>query len=355
MLGGSRTQPVTDLEVGDHATSHRQGGADHTTNHHRCHDATCAIQTDSDEDAAGDDQGHQGHTAHRVATHDSDSVGRHRSEQESDDNNNNKCHDGLHQVVDDTEIEEHEGHQQCGCQCEHQNLHGDVALCALDLGLVLGVSTEGLTSQTGSTLDDAPRLDDAQDTAHGDATDADVTRIVLEDVIGRQRGHVGTVCSKQRHNNPPDECTTGKDDECVAQADDVAQTQHSRSSIDLEEHLGVVGQRLQGRNGCGREHLFPPAEGADDEVVQTAHQTGDEQRLGLRATLLATDEHLCGSRSLGEGELAMLLAHEVLAEGDEEQQSQQSAQHRAKEDLQEVNRDLGILGLQDVKCGQCKD
>ena len=218
--------------------------------------------------------------------------------------------------MDDTDVEEHEGHQQGSQEGKHEDLHGDVALVALHLH-VLVLTLEGLAGEASGVLDDTPRLDDADDTAHRDTTDTDVAGTTSKDLVRCHLGVLG-IHTQQGYDYPPDEGTTGKDDKRVGQADDVAQTQHSGTGVDLEDHLHVVGEVFHGGDGLGREHLFPPTEGREQEVIQTTHQTGDEQRTGLVATLLATDEHLGRRGSLGERELAVHVAHKVLAEGDKE-------------------------------------
>ena len=83
---------------------------------------------------------------------------------------------------------------------------------------------------------------------------------------------------------------------------------------------------LQGGDGGSGEHLFPPPEGGEQKVVDSTHQTGDEQWLGLLAALLPADEHLGGGSCLGEGELAVHITHKILAEGDEHEYAQQASQ-----------------------------
>ena len=157
-----------------------------------------------------------------------------------------------------THIEENKRHEQGSSQRKHQHLHGDVLLMALHLHILV-LALESLAGQTHCTLNHTPLLDDADDATHGDATNADVTRAVLENLVGRRGCHVG-IHTHERNNNPPDECTAGKDDERITQAHNVAQAHDSRTGVDFKHHLQVVGHMLQGRNGCSGKHFFPPAE-----------------------------------------------------------------------------------------------
>ena len=113
-----------------------------------------------------------------------------------------------------------------------------------------------------------------------------------------------------------------------------------------------MGKRLQGWNGLCGEHFFPPAKGAEEEIVESTHQTGNEQRLSLVATFLSANEHLCGGSGFREGEFAVHFFHEIFAERNEEQNAQQATQQRTKEHFQEVDRDFRIFHLQNVEGGK---
>ena len=315
-----------------------------------------AFQTNGNKDHTGNDKCHQGHTRYGVTTHDSDSVSGYGSKQEGDNQHDEEGDNRLHQVVDNADVEEHEGDQQ-GCQQgKHEHLHRDVTLVTLHLlTLALLLALEGLSSQSSGTLDNAPRLDDADDTAHGDTANTDKLSATSENVFGRCRSQFRIHRAHERHNHPPNESTTCKDDKGIRKTDDVAHTQGCGTGIHLEDHLHILGKAVQRRNSSGGKHFFPPVEGREHEVIGTAHDTGNEQMTHLAATLLTAHEHLGGRGSFGERELAMLVANEVLAEGDKEQDAQATAQQRTQENLQEVHRDVGILGLQDVKSRQGED
>ena len=117
----------------------------------------------------------------------------------------------------------------------------------------------------------------------------------------------------------------------------------------------MVGQVLAGPYHTGGEVLVPPSEGGHDEVVQTAHDAGYEQRFGLAAALGAAHQHLRGGSGLGEGVLAVHVAHKVFAEGDKEKNAQYAAQQRTDEHFGERYGHVGIFSLQDVDGGQRED
>ena len=87
-----------------------------------------------------------------------------------------------------------------------------------------------------------------------------------------------------------------------------------------------MGESLERRDSLCAEHLFPPAECAEEEVVQTAHQTCHQQWLGLAAALLTADKHLCGGSGFREWEFAVHVLYEILTERNEEQNAEQTAE-----------------------------
>ncbi len=50
----------------------------------------------------------------------------------------------------------------------------------------------------------------------------------------------------------------------------------------------------------------------------------------------------------------MHVGNEVFAEGDEEEYAEYSSEERGEEYLKEVDGDVGILGAQDIECGECE-
>ena len=90
----------------------------------------------------------------------------------------------------------------------------------------------------------------------------------------------------------------------------------------------MVGQILSPTHHACGEVLIPPAERSNDEVIQTTHDTCNQQRLGLIATFRTADEHLRCCRCFGERILAMHLAYEILTERNQKQNADDTAQER---------------------------
>ena len=287
------------------------------------------------------------HARNRVRTHDGNGVGGYRCKEEGDTGHDHKGHGGLQQVVDDSQIEEEEGDNQGKHDGDYDKFHREVALSAghLSFGITL-FPRELFRGQTQSTFDDTPRADNTDDTGHGDTADADVASVVGEYLFGRRCCQFTTgYAAQQGYDDEPHEERTRADDEAVFQTHDIAETQHSGTGINLEYHLGVVGQFGTPGQNAGGEHIAPPAEGRETEIVETAYETGQNKRFGLVAGLLARHEYLCRGRGFGEGVLAVHVRYEIFAEGYEEQNAQDTSQQRAEEYLHEVDRQFGILGL----------
>ena len=91
-----------------------------------------------------------------------------------------------------TEVEEYEHQGQSDEQTDDYDLHGQVSLCAGLLSFGAGLlAAELLAGQAESGLDDAGRLDDADDAGCGDAADADVAGVVGKDLLRRHRAYSG--------------------------------------------------------------------------------------------------------------------------------------------------------------------
>ena len=89
------------------------------------------------------------------------------------------------------EIEEQQHQYQGDDGTDADDFHGEVALCALHfIGNAL-LATNLLHSQSDCTLDDAPRLDDADDTCHGNATDTNATGVVGKDLFWSHHANRG--------------------------------------------------------------------------------------------------------------------------------------------------------------------
>ena len=86
-------------------------------------------------------------------------------------------------------------------------------------------------------------------------------------------------------------------------------------------------------------------EGGDEEIVDGGDAGGLNQQLGLGAALLAGDQHLGDGRGFGKGQLAVLLAHEIAAQRNEEENAQAAAGqadedglHRMRVEVEDVER-----------------
>ncbi len=184
LLSGSSTEPVTNLQVGDEATCHRQRRANHAAHDQRCEHARRTFQTYSHHDDRSKDQRHQRHTRDGVAAYDSDGVGCHSSEEEGDDGHEENADDSKEQVaLHHTKPEEDEGDEQRHDGADGDDLERDVALRTLHGSCCIALAFELFRSETDGSFDDAPTLDDADDTGHGNTPDADGARISLEDVF----------------------------------------------------------------------------------------------------------------------------------------------------------------------------
>ena len=203
--------------------------------------------------------------------------------------------------------------------------------------------------QTDGTLYDTPALHDANHTGHGDTANADAAAVVLKNILRRhvtQRGSDGRIPDVEhrvghkqiecRHDEPPHTERAEGDDEGIAEAHDIAQAEHGRTGVDLEHKFGMISNILSEFCHTRGKVLVPQSERAHDKIVETTDQTGEQKGLGLTAALRARDEHLRGSRGLGEGILAVHVLHEILAEGDEEKDAQHAAKGRSQEDLKET-------------------
>ena len=181
------------------------------------------------------------------------------------------------------------------------------------------------SGKTYGATDDTPRLDNADDARHSNASDTDRARLFGEDYFRTEDCRLACH-TEQGHYHIPNKCAAGKDDEAVFQPHDISQAKHCRAGVDFKHHLclsGYVGSYL---GGFGGERFSPPAEGGEKEVVDTTYQAGDDERLGLVAGFLARDEHLSGGCGFREGELAVHIRAEIFAEGDKHQDAEYAAQ-----------------------------
>ena len=319
LLARRGAEPITNLEVGDERASHREGGADHASHDESGEHATGTTQSDGHHDHRGEDERHERHATHGVGAHDGDGVGGYGGEEEGDERHEHDAYEGEeHVAIHHAKPEEDERDDDGEDGGDADESEREVTLGALGHCRVGLSAFHLLGSQSDGALDDAPRLDDADDARHGDASDADALAVGLEDLFRRHVAHgsrdggvplvehgVAPDESDARHDEPPHGERAEADDERIAEADDVAQSEHSGTRVHLEHQFRLVGQLLSPCHDTRGEILVPPSERGDDEVVESAHDARDEQRPSLVATLLARYEHLRGGRGFGEGVFAV--------------------------------------------------
>ena len=98
---------------------------------------------------------------------------------------------------------------------------------------------------------------------------------LVEHLTAKEQGHAG-------HHEPPDKQRAQRDDEGIAETDDITQTQHGSTSIVFKHQFGLFSQVVAIGYHARGDILVPPAKGGHDEIVEAAHETGNEQgaRLG---------------------------------------------------------------------------
>ena len=270
--------------------------------------------------------------------------------------------------VHHAKVEEEEGDDQGEDRSHSDDLEGNVALRADDV-LVSGAFALHLACrQAHSTLDDAPALDDTDDAGHGDAADADGASIGSEDLLRRHIAHggsdgriplvqyrVGEDNGHGGHDDPPYADGSHADDEGVTEADDVSQSEHGSTRVEFHDQLGLLGYRLAKGHGAACHLLVPPSEGGHGEVIESADDACQQQRFGLAAALLARDEHLGRSRCLGEGILSVHVLDEILAERNQEQNTQDTTEGRGDEDPEEVGMQVEHVDGRHDEDAACHD
>ena len=369
LLGGC-AHPVADFQVGNKAARHTQCGADHTTDNHRCGHTALALQADAHKYKRGQNEGHQSHTAHGVATHNGNGVGGNGGEEEG----NHKDHqqrNGRHPpVAQHTDAEEYKGCDEHGNEYGQDGAHRDVLVGTLLLCATL-LAFEFAHGHTERVLDYARLLDNADDTCHSDTANTEGLTNVGKEVLGGknllwvgQQTLVGDTeqCHEpcgiettlqrahHRHHHKPHKERACADEGSIFEAHDVAQAEHSGRGVNLEDGLELLGSVCAPSGDAGGEGVGPQAEGAHHKVIQTTNQTTHGQQFGLSLLALATDEHLGSGSSLGERIFAVHLLHKVLAEGNEQHNTQQATQQRGEENLIELG-----LQAENVECRQGED
>ena len=362
-----RAEPITDFQVGDKRTCHSQCRADHTAHNQRSHHTARAFQTDANHHDRSQNQRHQRHSRHGIRADDGDGVGRDGRKEECDDRNERNCDECLEYIaVHHTEPEEQERDDQRHNRGNGDELKRQVFLGALRVRRnVAAAALHLLRSQSDSTLDDAPRLDDSDDTSHCDATDANRLAVSLENILGRHianrrrdariplvQHRVGEEQCQSRYNQPPHRQRTQADNQRILKTDDIAQTEHRSARVHLENEFRIVGQLLSPTHDTRREILVPPAESRHEKVVESAHDSSQQQRFGLVATLRTRNQHLRRRRGFREGVFSVHLAHEIFSERNQEQNADDAAEQRRNEDFDKRSRHFGVFRLQNVDGGQ---
>ena len=175
-------------------------------------------------------------------------------------------------------------------------------------------------------------------------------RIILENLVSRKLAdgidHSGvhevdhTASPNEVHqgdDHEPNEEGTAADDEGILEANDVSKAEHGGAGIEFQDELGFVGDDLAPVHHSSRDGLAPRAERRYHEVIQTADDTADQQRLGALSTALTVDQHLGGSGRLRERILAVHLLHEILPERNEEKYAQHTSEQGGEHHLPEID------------------
>ena len=169
-----RAEPITDFQVGDKRACDGQSRTNHAAHNQRSHHTARAFQTDAHHHDRGQNQRHQRHSRHGVRADDGDGVGGDGRKEEGNDRHERNRDECLEDVaVHHTKPEEQERDNQRHNRGNGDELKRQVFLRALGISRnVAAAAFHLLRSQSDSTLDNAPRLDDSDDTSHCNATDA---------------------------------------------------------------------------------------------------------------------------------------------------------------------------------------
>ena len=121
----------------------------------------------------------------------------------------------------------------------------------------------------------------------------------------------------------------------------------------------VHGQLFAPARHAGGDGVGPEVERGHQEVVETAHQTTDQQQFSLIAAFRARhDDFRCGS-SFRERIFAVHVRDEVFAERYQEEDAEEAAKQRRHENLEEIDLDLrachGVSLLDNVDSRQGED
>ena len=212
-------------------------------------------------------------------------------------------------------------------------------------------------------LDDAPTLDNADDASHGNTADTDALGIA-EDLFGAGSGggqtfivdgQIGEEEGDARHDAPPYETGACADDGGIFQSDDIAHTEEGGAGVATEDEFRLVGHSHAPFAHAAGEILGPCAKGGHGKIVETADEASHKEGLCLAAALLAREEHLRRCGGFGEGVFAVHIFDEIFAEGNQEENTQHTAEEGGEEYFDEVDGQFGIFVLEDIEGGQGED
>ena len=113
---------------------------------------------------------------------------------------------------------------------------------------------------------------------------------------------------------------------------------------------GPIGESAHHRHELKVEILLPHMKCGNEEVVNAGDGGCLQKQLGLRAALLAGDQHFGDCRRFGKGHLAVHLAHEVAAQRNQEENTEAAARQADKDGLHRVR-----IEMEDVKRGNGED
>ena len=154
---------------------------------------------------------------------------------------------------------------------------------------------------------------------------------------------------EQRDDHEPDEEGSAADYERILQSDYVSESEDGGAGIELYDELCLVGDNLSPMHHRCAQGICPSPEGGHYKVVDTADKSRCQKGFGAVSASFAADEDLGGGGCLRERVLSVHILHEILAERNEEEYAEESAQKRAEEHLPEIH-----LKSEYVDCRKCE-
>jgi hypothetical protein len=130
----------------------------------------------------------------------------------------------------------------------------------------------------------------------------------------------------------------------------VAQAEDEADGVEVEDHAAAIGEGAQDGDELQVEGFAPHVKGGDQKIVDAGDAGGLQEQLGLRAAALASDEDLCDGRGFRKGKLAVHLAHEEAAQGNDEEHAETSAGQADEDGCKGIGAEV-----KDVERGQRED